>query len=116
MTARSRMTQRALVQRHTSPGTDDYGNPLPGTWATHLTAMACFLYGTTEREAVADERTAVVTSLKMMAPVSADVTEQDRISGVTDRRGRVIESGLLHVEVVLRKQTHNELTLTRASA
>lgn len=116
MTARSRMTQRALVERGTSPGLDDYDMPEPAEWATHVAAMPCFLYGTTEREAVSDERTVVVTKLKMMAPVSADVTEQDRINGVTDRRGRVIESGLLHVEVVLRKQTHNELTLTRASA
>lgn len=116
MTARSRMTQRALVQRHTSPGLDDYDMPLPGTWAQHLAAMPCFLYGTTEREAVSEERTAVVTKLKMMAPISADVTEQDRISGVVDRRGTVIESGLLHVEVVLRKQTHAELTLSRVSA
>ena len=52
MTARSRMTQRALVERATSPDTDDSGNPKPGTWATHIAALACWLYGSVEKEPV----------------------------------------------------------------
>lgn len=116
MTARSRMKQRALVQRYTPGLPDDYGNPLPGTWATHIAALACWLYGSTEREAVAEERTAVVTALKMMIPLSADVTEQDRISTVVDRRGTVIEPGLLHIETILYRRSHRELTLSRVSA
>lgn len=116
MTARSRMTQRALVQRLTSPGDDDSGNPLPGTWATHLTAMPIWLYASTEREAVTEETTAVVTDLRAMAPLATDITEQDRINGVKDRRGTVIEAGLLHIETILYQRSHLQLTLSRVSS
>ena len=115
MTARSRMKQRALVERYSSPGNDDSGNPLPGTWATHLAAMPCWLYGSTEREAVTEQTTAVVTDLKLMAPLSASITEQDRINQVKDRRGTVIEAGLLGIESILRKRTHQQLTLSRVT-
>lgn len=113
MTARSRMTQRALVQRLTPGAVDDSGNPAPGSWATHLAAMPCWLYGSTEREAVTAETTAVVTDLKLLAPLGADVGESDRINQVKDRRGNVIEAGVLGVEEVLRKRTHKQLVLSR---
>lgn len=116
MTARSRMTQRALVQRHTSPGFDDSGNPLPGTWATHLAAVPCWLYGSTEREAVTEETTAVVTDLKAMMPLSAAITEQDRIAGIVDRRGTTVHDGLLGIETILRKRTHLQLTLSQVQS
>lgn len=110
------MTQRALVQRHTSPGNDDYDNPLPATWATHVEALPCWLHASTEREAVTDESTAVVTDLKAMVPLSADITEQDRIASITDRRGVVIESGILGIETILNQRSHKALTLSRVSA
>lgn len=110
------MTQRALVQRYTSAAPNDSGNTSPGSWATHLAAMPCWLYGSTEREAVTDETTAVVTDLKLLAPLSVDVTERDRINTVVDRSGTVIESGILAIEAVLRKRTHKQLTLSRVSA
>lgn len=117
MTARSRMTQRALVERNTPGATDDSGNPTaPGTWATHIAALACWLYGSTEKEAITEEKTAVITDLRLMVPLSADVTEQDRVAGITDRRGTVIESGLLHIDTVLRKRSHLQLSVTRVTS
>lgn len=116
MSSRSRMTQRALVERYTPGASDDSGNPTSGAWATHLAALACWLYGSTEKEAVTEEKTAVITDLRLMVPLSADVTEQDRIASVKDRRGTVIEAGLLHIDTVLRKRTHLQLSLTRVAS
>ena len=116
MTARSRMTQRALVERQTAGAVDDSGNPSPGTWATHIAALACWLYGSTEREAVTEETTAVVTDLRLLVPLRADITEQDRIRQIVDRRGTVIEPGVLGIETVLRKRGHLQLTLSRVTA
>ena len=114
------MTQRALVQRYTAGaggGTDvDTGATEPGTWATHVAALPCWLYGSSEREAVGEDTTAVVTDLKMMVPLSATVTEQDRIASVVDRRGTVIEPVLLHVDEVLRKRSHLQLSLSSVAA
>lgn len=116
MSARSRMTQRALIQRATSAGTDDYGNPLPPSWATHIASLPIWLYASTEREAVTEETTAVVADLRAMVPLDADVTEQDRIAGITDRRGNVIEPATLGVETVLYQRSHRQLTLSRVTS
>ncbi len=116
MASRSRMTQRALVERSTSSGSDDYGNPLPSTTATHIAAMPCWLYEAGEKEVVSEEATSVAATLKLMAPRSADITEQDRINGIKDRLGTVIEAGILGIETVMRKRTHKELTLSRVSS
>lgn len=116
MTARSRMTHRALIERQSPGAIGDSGNAGAPSWATHIAAMPCWLYGSTEREAVTEATTAVVTDLKMMAPLSAAITEQDRINQVKDRRGTVIEPGILQIATVLRKRTHLELSLARVSS
>lgn len=120
MPARSRMTQRAYVERASSAGVDDYGNPLPNSWAAHIAVLPCWLYGSTEREAVSEEATAVVANLKAMVPLSAEITELDRFGGsqpaIVDRRGEVIEPGVLGIETILRKRDHLQLTLSRVSS
>ena len=116
MAARQRMTQRALVERLTSPGNDDSGNPLPGTWATHVAAMPCKLYGTAEREAITEERTALVTDLRLLAPLSASVTTDERINGIVDRLGAAVLSGIARIEAVMHKGDHLELSLTRVTS
>lgn len=116
MTARTRMSQRALVQRSTSSGTDDYGNPLPSTWATHIAALPCWLYSSTEREAVTEETTVVVANLKALVPLGSDVTESDRINRIVDRVGNVIDAGVLGIETVLYQRSHLQLTLSRVGS
>jgi hypothetical protein len=121
------MTQRAIVHRYTPGATDDSGNPLPGSageggWAAvSATRIPIWLYGSTEREALTADTEAVVAALKAMVPRTADVTESDRLGGPTaaaivDRRGEVIEPGVLGIETVLVKRTHKQLTLSRVSA
>lgn len=116
MTARSRMTQRALVERSVSPGDDDFGNPLPPAWTTHIASLPCWVHGSTEREAVATDTTAVVTDLKAMVPLGSDVTESDRLNQVKDRAGNVVYPGILGIETVLYARSHIELTLSRVSS
>ena len=116
MSARSRMTQRALVERYTPGPNDDSGNAGPGAWSTLLTAMPCWLYGSVRRESVTGATTAVISDLKLYAPLSAALTEQDRINQVKDRRGIVIEPGILGIEAIMRKRTHLELSLSRVAS
>lgn len=116
MTARGLMTQRALVERFTSPGDDDFGNPLPADWTTHIASMPCLLYGSAEREAVSDAKTVVVADLKLIAPKGTDITERDRLNGITDRRGNVIRAGLLGIAGVLLKRDHLELSVGQVSS
>ena len=121
MSARSRMTQRAYVERATSGGLDDYENAQPSTWAAHIGELPIWLYGSTEREAITEQTTAVVANLKALVPLSADIAETDRLGGeehpaIVDRRGEIVEPGILGIETILRKRTHYELTLSRVSS
>lgn len=116
MGARQLMTQRALVERSTSPGTDDSGNELPASWSSHIESMPCFLYQSTEGETESRSTTSVTSVLKLLAPKSADVTESDRINGVTDRRGQTVFEGLLDIDQVLLKKDHLELATSRVSS
>lgn len=116
MTARSRMIQRAKVERLSSPGTDDFGNPLPPTWSTHIASLAIWVHGSTEREAVTNETTAVVTDLRALVPLGSDVSESDRLNQVKDRAGNVIYDGILGIETVLYERSHIALTLSRVSS
>lgn len=116
MAARQSMHHRALVQRSTSAGTDDSGNPLPASWATHIAAMPCKLYSSSGREAVDPERTIAVVDLKLLAPRDAAVTTDDRINGVVDRRGTSILPGVARIEAVMHKETHQEISLTQVAS
>lgn len=107
---------RALVERYTDGATDDSGNPAPGTWATHVAAMPCMLYSSAGREAVTEDRTVAVVDLKLLAPLTASVTTDDRVNGITDRLGAAIFTGIARIEAVLRKRTHLELSLTRVDS
>lgn len=110
MAARQRMTQRALVQRATSV-TDDYGNPGSATWATHIASLACWLWSQVEREVLDTRKSAVVEDLRMIVPSGTDITEKDRINGVTDRRGDVVRAGILVIESVVNRRSHLELVV-----
>jgi hypothetical protein len=122
MSARSRLTQRAHVERYVPGAVGDSGLEAPGTWSQVGTErIPIWLYGSTEREAVTQETTAVIANLKAMVPRSADVSERDRLGGsgvaaIVDRLGGVIEPGILGVETVLRKRTHLQLTLSRVGS
>ena len=110
MSARSRMTHRVLVQRATTVD-DEYGMPGPSTWATHIASLACWFWQRAEREVMDTNKTAIVEDLRMIVPKGTDLSEKDRINGVTDRRGTVIRTGLMGIESVISRRQHLELAL-----
>jgi hypothetical protein len=80
---------RATVVRDTSGGTDPDQHPIPGEPETH--EIACHLFAPAARAEVSnDDVSVVVNELRLLVPYDADVTEQDRISGVT-RDGETID-------------------------
>lgn len=109
------MTHRALLQRDIQTTTNPHGHKGPPSWATHVAALPCFLYvaavGRSGREAVAAERTAAVRSYALLVPLDTDVTERDRVNGVTRRDGEVILSGVMNIRAVTRHEGHIELEL-----
>jgi hypothetical protein len=108
------MIHRTLVQRDTQTATNAHNHKGTPTWSTHIDALACFLYVpavTRGREDVAAERTVAIRGYAMLVPLGTDVTERDRISGVEDRAGDVILSGVMNIRAVIRHHNHIELAL-----
>lgn len=109
------MTHRAHVQRDTQGTVDEYGQYEPAVWVTHIASLACKFYTSSRMEQVA-QTTQVVSTVRLMIPVNADVSERDRIVDIRDRLGAVIETGPWNVKSVEYKRSHRECLLVEVEA
>lgn len=107
---RSRMTQRALVERDQNLGDGRYAVP---DFQTHIASQPCFLWTKSGVESVSPERTAVVEQVKVLMPLGTDVKSTDRINGISDRQGSPVLAGFLNVMSVLPHHSHLELEVMR---
>lgn len=111
---RSRMTHRALVERDNAASPDAYGGKGPPEWETHIAALPCFFYlgQTSQSEELEQPRGIVVhQELRMIFPSGSDVTERDRINGISDRQGGAIKSGYLNIASITPHHNHLEARL-----
>ncbi|MBT4292492.1 hypothetical protein HOD41_07350 [bacterium] len=74
---------RATVQRNTTSSNDAHGHPLEPTWGPHLT-LDCWVYTGKKQNVIDGDKTTTVEVLKISWR-DEDVTEADRITGITDR-------------------------------
>lgn len=94
---------------------DAYGDAPTPSWTTHIASLACFFYvGTGGAEQARQRGTVVFEQLRMLVPKGTDITEQDRINGIVDRRGTSIYAGALNIESVTPAHSHLELRLESA--
>jgi len=108
-----RLTMRAIMLRNSATGTDPRGHPLPPVWTANGT-LRCFAWSNASREIVDGDKTAMVEDMRALFALGGDITEGDRISGITDRAGNVLIAGPLEVDgPVQRKHTHLEAALKR---
>ncbi|MBW8322083.1 MAG: hypothetical protein K0M49_02325 [Arenimonas sp.] len=108
-----RLTMRAAVERNQATGKDNWGNPLPPQFAA-LGTYPCFAWSNVSREVVDGDKVAAIEDMRAMFALSADITEDDEISTIADRKGAVLIAGRLKVEgPVQRKHTHLEVALKR---
>ena len=110
---RALMTHRALIQRDANSALKDpYGNALTPSWATLVAAQACYYYEPkAQRGEQLGERDVNVYAHQLLIPLAVAVTESDRISGITDRRGETVQAGLFEVKAIVRRRDHQLLTL-----
>lgn len=100
--ARVRMTHRCTIQRDGQSGTDDYGQPDAPSWADHLTSQACRYYeGATGREVEEPGKTAVIYEPRLLLPHGTDVTEEDRVTAITDRQSNALISETVGIRQVI---------------
>lgn len=105
------MTMRALVERNNQANPDGYGHPDAPNWVQHIASLACWLYTQAKQEVIDAEKNAVVEDIRMLVPRGTDITEQDRINGVVDRRGTSIRAGIMSIRAVINRRSHLELVL-----
>ena len=99
MTARGRMTMRAVLQRDLQTATDDDGSLAPPKWEDVDPELHCRLYSRLRPTRFIDGvKSATVSDLILMAPKGTDIQAGDRINGVTDRLGRVEHATPLKVQ------------------
>lgn len=106
------LTHRATIERATlePDGWNSDGDP---TWEPHLSDLPCRAWATAGREAVANTTsTVVVEDWRMIIQLDTDVTENDRVTSVTDRGDTVLAGA--QIRSVIRNQDHLELILVRA--
>src|SRR3546814_3363694 len=57
--SRARMTMRAVIERNTESGTDEYSHPLPPVFATLHAALPCWVWSTSRRTVVDGDKTEI---------------------------------------------------------
>lgn len=119
MSARALMTQRAQVERDAAaPDTDRNNQPVAPDWQPlDLTEifrderMPCFRWSTRERE-INGVVNAHIETVMLGIPENAPITPADRIRGIYDRAGVIIDPSIYRILADQRMdRSHRELTL-----
>lgn len=114
MSARRRMTMRAVIERDTATGTDDFGSPVKPLFTT-LATVPCWAWSKQRRERVDGNKSALIEDLRAMFPLDADVLAGDEIVNITNRLGTVLIAGRIQIETMQRKHDHQEAGLERVA-
>lgn len=117
MSTRNVMTHRTLIERDGNLASDAYGQPDVPTWYALVTAQPCYFWEpSTQRGELVGERNADLYAHQLVLPLGVDITETDRINGVTDRRGRSISTSIYNITQIVRKPDHLLLVLKEAES
>ena len=109
-------THRTTVQRDANAGTvNTAGAQASPAWSDHLTALPCRAWTSAGREQLDATTSVVAEDMRCIVQLGTDITEQDRLNGVTDKDGNPIISGLVGIRAVIRRTDHLELMLVRIS-
>lgn len=93
-------------------GSDPWGNSDSPDWQVVQAAVPCRVWMNAGKEAVSDERTVVISDLRLLLAVGTDVSERDRI-GTVEIHGEAAYVGPFVIELVIRQPDHLELILER---
>jgi hypothetical protein len=104
MSARGRMTMRAVVKRATDEGDDAWGQEAKANqaWPEVDPAMPCFAW-IARRENINDDGVKVYTAeFRAVFPPGADIQEGDQVQEIRNRRGDLVPymEGIFIVDVI----------------
>lgn len=104
------------VQRDANAGQlNSVGAQASPSWSDHLTGLICHAWTNAGREQIDATTSVVVEDMRCIVELGTDITEQDRLNGVTDADGNPVINGLIGIRAVIARADHLELILVRLS-
>lgn len=102
MSARNSMTHRCDIQRNSSLGgnTDPWGNDAADDWGPHLTDVSCRFWFRDAQTIYDGQKQVELTTRMLILPLETDVTEDDRVLNVRDRRDRELADGPMRIDSI----------------
>jgi len=113
MSARQKMTMRAVLQRNRAEKNPD-GNPYVSDWRTIDSNLSCWVWDEPNHTRFGTPVIIEACRPMMIVPVATDITIDDRIESVTDRLGNPLY-GTMRIDGVARQKTHLEVRLYNAT-
>lgn len=116
MTTRTAMVHRCDIQRDAGRLSEDkWGDQADPQWADHLTDVHCYYWYGQQQTVIDGSRTLEVAGMFLVLPHDTDLTADDRIEAVLDRRGRTVKSGPLRIDSLGSRSEHMIAKLTEVS-
>ena len=109
------LTHRATVERDANADVVTDGVQQSPSWSDHLTGLPCRAWTSAGREQLDPTTSVVVEDMRCIVQLGTDITEQDRLNGVTDEYGNSVIDGIVGVRAVIHRKDHLELILVRIS-
>lgn len=112
MSARQAMTMRTSILRNEGTA-DEFGAEIDRSMTPVATDVACCCYYDNGRLQAQASGSTPIGALTILLPVGTDVTPDDQIGDVTDRRGTVLFAGPFTINgPVGRRRDHVTFVLT----
>ena len=109
MTARGKMTMRAVHQQDQQATADGYNLKDPPSWVALNAALPCWLYSKRTRREIDGTKSVTIENLRAMVPLDTAVAGGERFLTVSNQAGTVIHSTPLKIRGVQRRAGHLEL-------
>ena len=111
---RSVMKHRATVERDTGTARDPFNSRVPAFEQVH-NDLACYVQARMERTVADNDKFVAIADWLMLAPMDADLKEEDVVTKVTNRRGKVLFENRLRITGLVSLETHQEAALEQYS-
>ena len=111
---RNLMTHRCTIERdtkHGGVGEDPYGNDDVPVWTDLATDVRCRFWHESTGTTFGGNEQVEMETRKLVVPLDTVVDEDDRISDIRDRRGRLLAAGPMRVDGIGRRLDHYVLTM-----
>jgi hypothetical protein len=106
---------RAEIERSVSTGKDAWSQPVAALFQ-HFCVTPCFAWTPSAREIKDGNKVAALEDVRMLLPLSSEVTENDEVAQITNKAGDVLFEGRFRVEGPVQfKHTHREAALVRVA-